>query len=47
MLLLVAGGALLDRAGFSYAHMLMLLCFFLWMTWLAARPGVIYRFDYQ
>ena len=37
MLLLVVGGAMLDRAGLNYAHMLMLLCFFLWMTWLAAR----------
>jgi len=37
MLLLIVGGKVLDRAGFSYIHLFMLLCFFIWMTWLAAR----------
>jgi hypothetical protein len=37
MLLLIAGGLVLDRAGFSYIHLFLLLCFFIWMTWLAAR----------
>jgi hypothetical protein len=35
--LLVVAGMLLDHAGFSYAHLLMLLCFFTWMTWMVAR----------
>ena len=35
--LMVAGGALLDMAGFDYMHLLLLLCFFLWMTWLVAK----------
>jgi voltage-gated potassium channel Kch len=37
VLLLVVAGMLLDHAGFSYAHLFMLLCFFTWMTWLVAR----------
>lgn len=37
MVLMVAGGALLDMAGFSYMHLFFLLCFFLWMTWLVAQ----------
>ena len=37
MLLVIAGGELLDRTGFSYAHLLLLLCFFIWMTWIVAR----------
>lgn len=36
-LLLVVGGMLLDHAGFSYAHLFMLLCFFTWVTWLVAH----------
>lgn len=34
MLLFVVAGEVLDKAGFSYAHLLLLLCFFIWMTWL-------------
>jgi hypothetical protein len=37
MLLMIVGGLVLDRTGFSYTHLLLLLCFFVWMTWLAAR----------
>lgn len=37
MLLFIVGGAVLDMAGFSYAHLLLLLCFFIWMTWLHLR----------
>lgn len=37
VLLLVVAGMLLDHAGFSYAHLFMLLCFFTWMTWMVAR----------
>ena len=37
MMLMMAGGALLDMAGFSYMHLLILLCFFLWTTWLVAE----------
>ena len=37
ILLLVVGGMLLDHAGFSYAHLLLLLCFFTWMTWMVAH----------
>jgi len=32
-LLLIVGGAVMDKAGFSYAHLLLLLCFFIWVTW--------------
>jgi len=32
MLLFVVAGAVLDKAGFSYAHLILLLCFFIWMT---------------
>jgi voltage-gated potassium channel len=37
MLLMIIGGALIDRAGFGYLHLLLLLCFLVWMTWLAVR----------
>jgi len=37
MLLMIVGGLVLDRSGFSYTHLFILLCFFVWMTWLAAR----------
>lgn len=37
MLLFVVAGAVLDKAGFSYAHLILLLCFFMWMTWLHLR----------
>jgi voltage-gated potassium channel len=37
VVLLVVGGALLDKAGFNYAHLFMLLCFFIWVTWLVAH----------
>jgi len=37
VLLLVAGGEILDNDGFSYAHLLILLCFFGWVTWLVTR----------
>lgn len=35
VVLSVAGGALLDKAGFSYTHLLIMLGFFIWVTWLA------------
>lgn len=35
--LLVAGGVVLDKAGFGYAHLLIMLCFFVWVTWLVTR----------
>jgi len=34
MTLVVVAGAVLDSAGFSYAHLILLLGFFIWMTWL-------------
>jgi voltage-gated potassium channel len=37
MLLIVVAGSLIDRAGFGYLHLLLLLCFLVWMTWLAVR----------
>ena len=37
VLLLVAGSMALDHAGFSYAHLFIMLCFFGWITWLATR----------
>ena len=37
VLLLVAGGEMLDNIGFSYAHLLILLCFFGWVTWMVTR----------
>jgi voltage-gated potassium channel Kch len=37
MLLVIVGGMVLDRAGFNYTHLLLLLGFFIWMTWLVAR----------
>ena len=33
MFLLIVGGAVLDKAGFSFAHLFILLCFFIWVTW--------------
>jgi len=36
-LLIVAGGVVLDSIGFSYAHLLILLAFFGWITWLVTR----------
>ncbi len=32
MMLFVVAGRVLDMAGFSYAHLILLLCFFIWMT---------------
>ena len=32
MMLFVVAGTVLDRAGFSYAHLILLLIFFIWMT---------------
>jgi len=37
VLLSVAGGAVLDKAGFDYVHLLIMLSFFIWVTWLATR----------
>ncbi len=37
MVVLILGGIVLDRAGFSYLHLFFLLCFFIWATWLVAR----------
>ncbi len=37
VLLLIVFGAFLDMAGFSYAHLLLMLCFFVWATWLVAH----------
>ncbi len=37
MLIMIVAGSLIDRAGFSYLHLLIMLCFFLWMTWMAVR----------
>ena len=37
MVLMVVAGLLIDRAGFGYLHLLLLLCFLVWMTWLAVR----------
>jgi voltage-gated potassium channel len=37
VLLLVVGGAMLDHVGFSKAHMFLMLCFFIWLTWLVAH----------
>ncbi|MEA2094892.1 MAG: ion channel, partial [Pseudomonadota bacterium] len=37
MFLLVVGGTIMDRSGFGYLHLLLMLCFFVWMTWLAVR----------
>ena len=34
MLLFIVAGAVLDLAGFNYAHLLLLLSFFIWLTWL-------------
>lgn len=33
MFLFIVGGAVLDKAGFGYAHLLIFLCFFIWVTW--------------
>ena len=37
MLLMIVAGSMIDRAGFSYLHLLIMLCFFIWVTWLAVR----------
>ena len=37
VLLSVAGGVILDKAGFGYAHLLIMLSFFIWVTWQATR----------
>jgi len=37
VLLLVVGGAMLDHVGFSKAHLFLMLCFFIWLTWLVAH----------
>lgn len=37
VLLLIIGGALLDHIGFSKVHLLLMLCFFIWLTWLVAH----------
>ena len=37
VLLLIVGGAMLDHIGFSKAHLFLMLCFFIWLTWMVAR----------
>jgi len=37
MLVMIVAGSLIDRAGFDYLHLLVMLSFFIWMTWLAIR----------
>ena len=37
VLLSVVGGTLLDHAGFGYAHLLIMLSFFIWVTWQATH----------
>ena len=37
IILVVLAGVMLDLAGLDYLHLLILLCFFIWATWLAAR----------
>ena len=37
ILLSVAGGVILDKGGFGYAHLLIMLGFFIWVTWQATR----------
>ena len=37
VLLSVVGGTLLDHAGFGYAHLLIMLAFFIWVTWQATH----------
>lgn len=37
MLLFIVGGTVLDIAGFSFAHLFLLLFFFIWVTWLLLR----------
>jgi len=37
MLVMIVAGSLIDRAGFDYLHLLILLSFLVWMTWLAVR----------
>lgn len=32
MMMIVVAGRVLDMAGFNYAHLILLLCFFIWMT---------------
>jgi len=37
ILLIVVVGVFLDKAGFSYAHLFLMLCFFIWATWRVAH----------
>jgi voltage-gated potassium channel Kch len=37
MLLMVVGGAVMERTGFSYVHLFIMLCFFIWVTWVVAH----------
>jgi len=37
VLLLVVAGILMDRAGLRYTHLLVMLAFFVWTAWVAAR----------
>ena len=37
VLLLIVVGVFLDKAGFSYAHLFLMLCFFIWATWRVAH----------
>ena len=37
MILVIASSSLLEKAGFGYLHLLMLLCFFIWVTCVVAR----------
>lgn len=37
IILVVLAGVMLDLAGLDYVHLFILLCFFVWTTWLAAR----------
>ncbi len=37
IILVVLAGVILDLAGLDYVHLFILLCFFVWTTWLAAR----------
>lgn len=37
IILVVLAGIMLDLAGLDYVHLFILLCFFVWTTWLAAR----------
>ena len=37
MFLMVIGGAVMERAGFGYVHLFLMLGFFIWVTWVVAR----------